>query len=156
MAKTPLARGGRIALGPPKAVLEMDIGAGRRYDPSRDILHFLPGMFQGINRTFFERAWPRIAEELPEADDDRFAAVGNGMISLAQALLGQKSETGYDGIVKDWLSRTPPEVSDLILKVFGRAVLQFYVECVLNVKRPEAERWPFGAEEVFLRIAEHT
>lgn len=145
-----VAAGGRHALGAKQEVVEMEIGPGKRYDPSRDVIVFMPGMLAGIARTIHERAWP-VLKEIAR-DEERYNRVYEAMAALIQVLSVSHKED-YDEVVKNWIERSDPESVDLVLKVFGRAVLQFYIEAVRNRQRPEGERWPCGAERLFAQLA---
>ena len=136
-----LAAGGPAPLGPPKEMLEYSFGPGRRYDPHRDVLTFFPPMLYGVARTLNERAIPVLVEL--ENNRGLDADLMQGVIDLLQLAKDAKFaelET-YQDFVEKWASSRPPEATDLLLKLLGRAVLQFYVESAIIRQLPDEEKY---------------
>lgn len=116
-----VARGGPAPLGADPSLLEVNVGKGRRVDPSRDILVFWRYMIQGLAHTMKDRRIPVLREEFERNPDLEARAVAalNGLITA----MSTKVES-YDEFAANWgETLTDPEAADLIMKLVGRSCM---------------------------------
>jgi len=144
-----VAMGGGCPMGAPQDLLEAGFGPGQRYDPSRDVLIFWKYMMAAVMETMRTRRIP-ILEEFND-DPDLERRVIASYSSLVSAM-GVKHES-YDELVTTWcLGCNDPEAMDIIMKLFGRAIMQFYIECCIVRGIPVDQVWPLGMDYVIRNI----
>lgn len=138
-----MAQGGPPPLGPQRDLLEANFGPGQRFDPGRDVLNFWRYMIAAIMETFRTRRIPALEEFDGNPELER------RVIECYKALIDacKVKVESYDQLITEWFSRVDdPEASDLIMKVFGRTIIQFYVECCLVRGIPGDQIWPLGMD----------
>jgi hypothetical protein len=146
-----MAAGGPPPLGAPMNLMEMGIGPGGRFDPHRDVLVFWPQMVAGIIHALRNRTIPRIAYAF-EKDPTLEHRTSMCLLSLV-TLFKESPPESYDKLMDNWrASNNDTEASDLLMMIFGRALLNFYVECVLNSRSPVGERWSSITDVIMNRI----
>ena len=140
-----IARGGQPPMGAPTGLLEMDVGPGKRYDPDRDVLVFWKYMVAAVSETLKTRRVPAL-EEL-----DGNPGLERRVVASCRSLISAMAVkvSSYDEMARIWLNTVDdPEAADLIMKIFGRAIMQFYVECALTRGVQEEQVWPLGMDKV--------
>jgi hypothetical protein len=146
-----MAVGGPPPMGAQAGLLEIDFGRGGRYDPGRDILNFWRYMVAAVVSTMRDRTIPILKEfdGNPELER-RVTMTYKAFIDAHQVRI-----TTYDQFIDAWKKLQNPidyEAMDIIMKIFGRAVMQFYMECVLVRGVPEDQVWPLGMDHMIRGI----
>lgn len=147
--KNSIASNGKAPIGPSGDVVEAYFGTGKRYDPERDVMMFFPSMLAGVIRTLSERAIPRL-EEVFEENEGLDQKMYEAILSLQETIKKTfpSDVVSYDEFFKEWVEANDKQAIDLLYLVFGRAIIQFYLECIVVRKLPTDERWPEGLDFV--------
>ncbi len=140
------AQGGSKPIGPPNGVMDMVVGPGKRYDPARDVLVFFGPMLGGMVSSLQEQSIPAVLAEFG-ADPKLERRVTTALFQLMLLLKENIGDT-YDGLADRWCEAVnDPEAMDLLLKLMGRAVFQYYLECAL-IAKSDGGRAPCGMDEL--------
>ena len=136
-------------------LMEWEVGVGEVYDPSRDIFNFMKPMLSQCLLAFRDRAFPALEQAMggmPDADV-RICRAFEEMTRSMQDVCESEDPEHYRVLVDLWLSRAADdEAVDLVLRVLGRAMLQFYVECASMRSLKKEQRWPNGMDEVIAHL----
>ena len=150
---TSFAQGGPPILGRVKSIMQIattdNRATAKLYDPERDVLTFLPYMLLGVLNAFKSRSLPAIKEAF-EANPELEKQLSAAYIALVTNLKNNTTRD-YKTLVEEWIKASSPEIVDLILKVFGRALLEFYAVCAYDLTKPN-EVLPGGMEVVLNKI----
>lgn len=146
---TSFAEGGEPVLGKPKNVTQLkDPASGKLYDFDRDVMVFMPYMVDGVIRAMQNRTLPALKELLEDNVllEQRLVAC---MTDLMLAMRN-KDAASYSSVIEQWRKSQPEEAVDIILMIFGRALLEFYMACAFDLSKP-GERFAGGMEAVLYK-----
>lgn len=141
-------------LGADARVLEMEIGPGRRYDPSRDVLVFMPYALHGLARALRDRDIPCLRDLDPEMEA-RVIYVLRLLLEVMKSVEHEfeDPDLNYRTLSDRWAELLPAdkehgEAANILAALMGRLFLEFYIENVFNTIRPEENRWTCNMDQV--------
>jgi glutathione S-transferase len=129
-----MAKGGMM-MGAPKGIMQVcgtkDQIDRRPMDPQRDILQFFKYMIDAMAREIYlNGSVPAFREAATEVGRDKIDQAYARVLEL----LKDSRVKQYDDLAGQWLQVADPQAVDILLRLFGRAILQFYVECYYQVR----------------------
>jgi hypothetical protein len=128
-----MAQGGGI-MGCPKGITQRTLTRDdpRPFDPQRDIMQFFLYMTDAISQELSRGSIPAFREAAWDVGREKINAAHLKFLELlsdAKNGLHGSLVLRYDDLVAEWLKTCEPQVVDVLLRLWGRALLQFYVEC---------------------------
>jgi len=138
MAKSSYAAGGKPVLGKPLSLLqkveESVTGSERLYDPDRDVMQFFPHLMKGAVLALRERRLPVLHWELRDkaVEDSCLKAI----MELLELMKGRGADS-CDELTSAWVNAVDPVGAEILLKVLGRGLLDFYFECQVMIRRDD-------------------